>query len=353
MRCDLARNMLSSYLDQGLKDKETRELELHLEQCEPCKELLQELKNTSDFMRNMDISHLPPDLENNLNKCLLHEKVKFFSHSAQEQPNNKGWMITTIAVIAIFIGIHISSLIPALDFLPIPRQAESHDSQKVSALNVDDILQRITERWEKNEPNEEIQETETPILATWKPTAMVGQRVARQQEPPPSEPREVSLESLGIDKISDQFLLAEEHLNELNPDLIYAPNRIIGDVVHNQHLDYEVIKTDDEPDNANNPVEESRDQERKRSVQVAGISGDSGDNKADLSEPTTDDKDEETVLGTGISQEPEQIDKGFQDKEFIKVLEVDKSGWNPLEGDTDQKTETDKSQIQLLQEKED
>jgi len=136
MRCQRVRELLSPYIDRVLSDEERNKVEEHLTACESCRKDLAELQSAVNRIREMEKLEAPSDFMSKLHERLLQEKVAPFSRHGRKSHlvnNTSGWLVASVASIALVMGIYISSLLPypvvASFFDRIPQFVSSQDSE--------------------------------------------------------------------------------------------------------------------------------------------------------------------------------------------------------------------------------
>ncbi|MGE5544905.1 MAG: zf-HC2 domain-containing protein, partial [Bacillota bacterium] len=136
MRCQNVRELLSPYIDLVLSDEEKTRIEEHLAACESCRKELAELQHAVNRIRGMEKREAPSDFMNRLHERLQQEKVAPFSTKSRQNrlvSYTSGWLVASVASIALIIGIYASSLVPypmvASFFEKIPQVFTPQDSE--------------------------------------------------------------------------------------------------------------------------------------------------------------------------------------------------------------------------------
>lgn len=136
MRCQRVRELLSPYIDLVLTDEERNRVEEHLAACESCRKDLAELQSAVNRIREMEKFEAPSDFMSKLHERLLQEKVTPLRKHGRKSHlvnNTSGWLVASVASVALVLGIYISSLLPfpvvASFFDRIPQFVSAQDSE--------------------------------------------------------------------------------------------------------------------------------------------------------------------------------------------------------------------------------
>ncbi len=118
MKCELARNLMSSYIDRDINEIDKLGLEKHLQQCMDCREEYELLLEVVTECSGFEEAELPEDFHEELHARLLEEtkttgKVKsFFDTAKWKKPST--WKIASglvAAVLVVAVSINGSSLL--------------------------------------------------------------------------------------------------------------------------------------------------------------------------------------------------------------------------------------------------
>lgn len=136
MRCQRVRELLSPYIDLVLSDEERNRVEEHLAVCKSCSKDLAELQSAVNRIREMEKFEAPSDFMGKLHDRLLQEKVTPLRKHGRKShlvSNTSGWLVASVASVALILGIYLSSLLPfpvvASFFDRIPQFVSAQDSE--------------------------------------------------------------------------------------------------------------------------------------------------------------------------------------------------------------------------------
>src|SRR6185437_15346576 len=82
LNCNQARTMMSAYRELNSEEKETAELDAHLEECAACREVLASYTRVGDQLQSTPVFAPPQDMHAKLMKALADEQLKFLQKSA-------------------------------------------------------------------------------------------------------------------------------------------------------------------------------------------------------------------------------------------------------------------------------
>ena len=190
MRCQRVRELLSPYIDLVLPDEERNKVEEHLAACESCRKDLAELQRAVNRIREMEKLEAPSDFMGKLHKRLLEEKIAPFDRHRRKSHlvnNTSGWLVASVASIALIFGIYISSLLPfpvvASFFDKIPQFVSSQDSELRN--NIEKFLKDKKQQMQMALNN---QQSETPDVKEGPTQVVKNPKPQQVAEVPPDEP---------------------------------------------------------------------------------------------------------------------------------------------------------------------
>lgn len=115
MKCQNARELLSSYIDGVLSEKEKSSLERHLASCSRCSREAAQLRYIIETLHGLEEATAPSDFMSVLHEKLMREKVVPFQRPQAPDVHRRfrtGWAVASVAGIALAVGIYVSSLVP-------------------------------------------------------------------------------------------------------------------------------------------------------------------------------------------------------------------------------------------------
>lgn len=106
MDCKKVRDMLSSYMDKKISERDKDLLELHLRDCNNCQEFLQDLRDTVKLVSSLENVQPPPDLLADIQESIqkLPEKKSFFQRPLWVRIPVEAFGTVMVVLIVFFFG---------------------------------------------------------------------------------------------------------------------------------------------------------------------------------------------------------------------------------------------------------
>ncbi|MGE5415894.1 MAG: zf-HC2 domain-containing protein [Acidobacteriota bacterium] len=151
MKCQVARELLSPYIDYELTENEKVMLEEHLSVCAHCNKELAELRSMVDCLHQLGELQAPTGFMTELHSRLLEVKVVPFESKKTAAAQKPRWIAASVAGIAMALGVYISSVMPITPVLD--KIAGIFDSQPApnQGTSIEDIINDIQKKNQGNQ----------------------------------------------------------------------------------------------------------------------------------------------------------------------------------------------------------